>query len=206
VRHPGGTTAQVATLVAACAVLAACQQDGQETDPPNAVDAARLAAVRDDPALAGAQNVRAATTETGSSNTAFLRAQVGLERPPAASPSTAATDAQRLAVTRSLTAAVRAAGWRVTSVTCSSDRPPAYAVQAFRTMPAPSAGGGTYTVGLRIEDQRVTAVIPYHLDHADPFGAPRQKVPAAASCVENPGALPEAGKAVTIGTTGPTIA
>jgi hypothetical protein len=90
----------------------------------------------------------------------------------------------------------------VTSVRC---RPPveaapgpADAVQAFKSMPAPAAGGGAYTVGLRIEDARVTAVIPYHLDPADPFGAPAADVPPAASCVETPTAPATAGQEVVI--------
>jgi hypothetical protein len=199
--------AVAAALLAACAGLTACQDGGEDTEPPNTVDTARLAAVRVDPALAAARNIRTATTETGSGDTAYLRAQVGLERPiPGATPGTEPSDAERLTATRALTAAVRAAGWRVTSVVCGRRAPRAYRVQAFKTMPAPQTGGGAFTVGLRIENQRLTAVIPYHLDRSDPFGAPQESVPAAASCVETPGALPEAGREVVIGTTGPTIA
>jgi hypothetical protein len=195
------------TAALAGTLLVACQNGGEDTEPPNTVDTARLAAVRVDPALAAARNVRAATTETGSGDTAFLRAQVGIERPvPGVTPGTEPSDAQRLAASRALTAMVRAAGWRVTSVVCGRGAPRTYSVQAFKNMPAPQTGGGAFTVGLRIENQRLTAVIPYHLDGADPFGAPKESVPPAASCVETPGALPDAGRAVVIGTTGPTIA
>ena len=199
--------AAVAALVAACAGLAGCRTGGNDTEPPNVVDTARLAVLRTDPLLASAKNVTAATTETGSGNTAYLRAQLVLERPiPQASPGTPPSDAQKLAATRALTAAARAGGWRVTSVVCSTGTPRNYTVQAFRRMPPPETGGGPFIVGLRIENQRVTAIVPYHLDPADPFGAPRESVPSAASCVETPGALPDAGRAVVVGRTGPTIA
>jgi len=198
--------AAAAVLAAACAGLAGCQDGGDDTEPPDVVDTARLAVVRTDPLLAGAPNVTAATTDTGSGNTAYLRAQLVLERPiPSLAPGTLPTDAQKLAAARALTAAVRAGGWKITSVTCSTDTGN-YTVQAFRRMPPPETGGGPFTVGMRIENERVTAIVPYHLDPADPFGAPRETVPSAASCVETPDALPSAGRAVVVGRTGPTIA
>jgi len=204
---PARAVAATAALVAACAGLAGCQDDGADTEPPDVVDTARLAVVRTDPLLAGARNVTAATNETGSSNTAYMRAQLVLERPiPRTAPDTPPTDAQKLAAARALTAAARAGGWRITSVDCSDATPRTFAVQAFRRMPPPTTGGGPFTVGMRIENQRVTAIVPYHLDAPDPFGAPRESVPSAASCVETPGALPDAGKAVVIGRSGPTIA
>jgi hypothetical protein len=199
--------AAAATLAAACAGLAGCQNGGNDTEPPDVVDTARLAVVRTDPLLASARNVTAATTHTGSGNTAYLRAQLVFERPiPQTAPDTPPTDAQKLAAARALTAAARSGGWKITSVTCSDGTPRNYTVQAFRRMPPPETGGGPFTVGLRIENQRVTAIVPYHLDAADPFGAPRETVPSAASCVETPGALPTAGRAVVVGRTGPTIA
>jgi hypothetical protein len=201
------TAAAAAALAAGCAGLAGCQNGGDDAEPPNTVDTARLAVVRTDPLLAAARNVTEATTDTGSGDTAYLRAQLVVERPiPQTAPDTPPTDAQKLAATRALTAAARAGGWRITSVVCSDATPRTYTVQAFRRMPQPETGGGPFTVGLRIENQRVTAIVPYHLDTTDPFGAPRESVPSAASCVETPGALPEAGKAVVIGRTGPTIA
>jgi hypothetical protein len=177
-RWPGWCVALAVPALA----LPACSQDAVE--PPNAVDAARLTDVRADPALAGA-HAEPASVETGSSDSAYFRAQVAL--------TTETAPAARLA-------AARAAGWRVTYVAChdpQSATGPAEVAQAFRTMPEPGAGGGTYLVGLRIEDGRATAVIPYHLDAADPFGAPAEDVAAARSCLETPGA-PEAGREVAI--------
>jgi hypothetical protein len=206
-RRPARVRAAAAALVAACAGLAGCQDGGNETEPPNVVDTARLAVVRTDPLLTAARNVTPATTDTGSSNSAYLRAQLVFERPiPQTAPGTPPTDAQKLAAARALTAAARAGGWRITSVACSDATPKSYTVQAFRRMPPLETGGGPFTVGLRIENERVTAIVPYHLDAADPFPAPRESVPSAASCVETPGALPNAGRAVVIGRTGPTIA
>jgi hypothetical protein len=204
---PVRAVAAAVALLATVAGLAGCQNGGNDTEPPNVVDTARLAVVRTDPLLGAARNVTAATTDTGSSNTAYLRAQLVLERTiPQATPGTPPTDAQNLAAARALTAAARAGGWRITSVVCSDATPKRYTVQAFRRMPPPETGGGPFTVGLRIENQRVTAIVPYHLDAADPFPAPRESVPAAASCIETPGALPNAGRAVVVGRTGPTIA
>ena len=170
-----------ALAMAACLLPAACNRDRAE--PPDAVDAARLAAVRADPALAGGL-ARPATVATGSSDSAFLRAQVVLTADVA--------PAERVA-------AARAAGWRVTFAACRDPQAagPAEVAQAFRTMPAPAAGGGAYTVGLRIEDGRATAVIPYHLDAADPFGAPPDDVATGRSCLETPG-VPGAGREVRI--------
>ena len=170
----------VALAVPALA-LPACSEDAAE--PPNVVDDARLAEVRADPVLAGAL-AEPASVETGSSDSAYLRAQVVL--------TTDVDPAARVG-------AARKAGWRVTYVACRPGRAagPARVAQAFKTMRVPTAGGGTYTVGLRIEDGRATAVIPYHLDATDPFGAPRDEVPRARSCLENPGAG-DAGREVTI--------
>jgi hypothetical protein len=170
----------VALAVPALA-LPACSQDIAE--PPNMVDDARLADVRADPVLVGAL-AEPASVETGSSDSAYLRAQVVLP-----------TDVDPAA----RVGAAREAGWRVTYVACRPVRTagPARVAQAFKTMRVPVAGGGTYTVGLRIEDGRATAVIPYHLDAPDPFGAPRAEVTLEQSCLENPGAA-EAGHEVTI--------
>jgi hypothetical protein len=179
-------------VAAACAVAAGCTDPAVE--PPDAVDAARLAAVRADPALAGA-TVRESTTGTGSGNASWLRAQVLLTTEAPAS---------------ARAAQVRRTGWRVTYVACrdpAGTPGPATTVQAFRTMPAPDAGGGAYTVGLRIEDGRATAVVPYHLDPADPFGAPPGDVPAGDSCAEQPLRAADgdeaAGREVRIGVQGP---
>ena len=70
-RWPGWYVA----LAAASLALAACGQDAAE--PPNAVDAARLADVRADPALAGAL-AEPASVETGSSKRWNSRAKAML--------------------------------------------------------------------------------------------------------------------------------
>jgi hypothetical protein len=179
--------AALAVVVLGCAAaLAACGHD-DPTEPPDEVDQARIASVQGDPALVGAV-AQIATTNTGSSNSPYFRAQVVRDGGDA-------TPAQ-------LTAQVRAAGWRVTSVSCrdaaTAAPGPAVSVQAFRTMPDELIGGGSYTVGLRIEDSRMIAVIPYHLDVANPWGAPDITIPAAQSCAETRAAPRTAGQAVAI--------
>jgi len=177
-------------LVAACAAAAGCD-DRDAVEPPNAVDAGRLAAVRADPVLAGGL-ARPASVRTGSGASPFLRAQIVVTD--AVVPELRARDA-------------RAAGWRVTYAACRDPQQaagPAATVQAFRTMPAPAAGGGAFTVGLRIEDGRATAVIPYHLDATDPFHAPAAAVPAAESCAEN-GTTGDAGSETTVDAQAPPL-
>jgi hypothetical protein len=148
---------------------------------------ARLGDVQADPALAGGVG-EPSTADTGSSDSPYFRAQVVVD-------GGAATPAQ-------LTAKARAAGWRVTSVSCrdATRAAPAAAVtvEAFRTMPEGVAGGGSYTVGLRIEDSRMTAVVPYHADRPDPWGAPDVDIPPRQSCAETPAAAPSIGRAVRI--------
>jgi hypothetical protein len=183
-RHPAAAPA----VLLGCAALVAGCGGGDDVEPPSGVDQARLIAVQTDPALAGG-TTKAASVETGSSASPYFRAQVVRDG--------GGTPAQ-------LVAAARSAGWRVTSVACvdpaAAGSGPAVSVQAFRTMPDPMAGGGSYTVGLRIEDNRAIAVVPYHLDEANPWGAPDIDIAPRQSCAETPGAPASAGQPVEIST------
>ncbi|GII99728.1 hypothetical protein CLV28_1141 [Sediminihabitans luteus] len=184
-------------LALTAAVLAGCSFGDPGIDPDD-VDAARVAALADDPFVAGWKVVPAKANHFRSVNVAAYRAHV-----------TTTEDRTQDAWASSVefVADLRAAGWEVRHVACylSDDTTSLYLATEITATTVDD--GVTAIMQARVNDRRTTATaaVPFHTEDTDPWGL---TAPEGEFCIDQDvpptTSSPSAGAPVDLTTVDPT--